>query len=272
MTDQPQPAASGQDLARQALNAYKAGAKNTPGPARKAKTKTRRVDRSGGRDPVGVGPLLGTVTAEQGWHISLGGGGILGQWADLCPQYVGRVEAVAFDPERGRLDLRPGNHAYAAQLRLLAGQLAKQINDKLPQPVVRSVRILPVGTVAAATTGVHPTSTGQNPAAPEQPAGTYYDVFDGYHQARAVALKSKGTLLPENPLHQPAIEGSNRALVDPRRREPVELFNDAVAAQEPTADEQRTALEASIRAARIRARQEKSGAVLAEPVRLFGAA
>jgi hypothetical protein len=266
MTDQP--TASGQDLARQALNAYKAGAKNTPGPARKAKTNTRRVDRSGGRDPVGVGPLIGTVTAEQGWHISLGGGGILGQWAELCPQYIGRVKAVAFDPERGRLDLRPRNQAYAAQLRLLGGQLAKQINDKLPTPIVRSIRILPVGAITAQETN----TAAAAPTREAAPVRTRETASRGYQRALAAALEHRVDLLPANPLYRAALEASDRALADPRRREPEELFTDAVVAQEPSADEQRTELEASIRAARIRARQEKSGAVLAEPVRLFGAA
>ncbi|MFJ3699453.1 DciA family protein [Streptomyces sp. NPDC090052] len=271
MTDQPQPAASGQDLARQALNAYKAQAKSAPAAARKPLSRTRRTDRSGGRDPVGFGALLGTVTAEQGWHISLGGGGILGQWAELCPQYVGRVEAVAFDPERGRLDLRPGNQAYATQLRLLAGQLAKQINDKLPSPVVHSIRILPVGAIAA-----QETDTANTPAQPASPSAAPVRTRDtaspGYQRALAAALEHRVDLLPANPLYRAALEASDRALADPRRREPPEQFTDAVVAQEPSADEQRTELEASIRAARIRARQEKSGAVLAEPVRLFGAA
>lgn len=265
-------AASGQDLARQSLNAWKANAKTRPAAtARKRRSRTRRVDRTSGRDPVAFAALLGTLTKEQGWNISLEGGSILEQWPTLCPElFVGKLEPVSFDAELGRLDLRPGSHAYAAQLRLLGGQLAKQINDRLPSPVVHSIRVLPVG--ALATPEGPPT---QRPAPQDAPIRTRDDASPGYHRARAAALARKPQDLADNRYLRAARERQARALADPRQREPEGQFAQAVAAQqEPeAADVQREQLEASIRAARIQARRQKpQGAVLDEPVRLFGAA
>ncbi|MEU0837093.1 DUF721 domain-containing protein, partial [Streptomyces sp. NPDC005969] len=91
-----QPAASGVDLARQALAAYKSTAR--PGTQPKPRTRTRRADRGTGRDPVGLGALLGRISTEQGWETSLSAGSIVDQWANLCPQYVGRIEPVHYDP------------------------------------------------------------------------------------------------------------------------------------------------------------------------------
>ncbi|MGW2847268.1 DciA family protein, partial [Streptomyces sp. NPDC001274] len=171
MADQASKVASGADLARQALAAYKSAAR--PGAQPKARSRARRADRGSGRDPVGLGALLGRISTEQSWEASLSAGSITDQWADLCPQYVGHIEPVHYDPERRVLDLRPCSPAYATQLRLLGGQLARQINDKLGSVVVRAIRALPVGTVAAAppdlTTSAPGTACPPGPAAPRPP-------------------------------------------------------------------------------------------------------
>ena len=112
------------------------------------KTSTRRPVRGERRDPAGLGHVLAAVSGELGWQAGVQGGDLLEQWPDLCPQYVGRVEPAHFDPRAGRLDLRPSSPAYAANLRLLGGQLCKTINDKVGQEVVRSIRVLAVGPVS----------------------------------------------------------------------------------------------------------------------------
>ena len=101
MTDTPQ--ASGADLARQALAAARANAKNTPTPQAKKARPTIRPHRGECSDPTGLAGILAKLTAEQGWNNNLDGGSILDQWPTLCPQYVGLVQAVAYDDERARL-------------------------------------------------------------------------------------------------------------------------------------------------------------------------
>jgi predicted nucleic acid-binding Zn ribbon protein len=143
MTQQP---ASGADLARLAFQAARAASKTKPSTA--PKVRTRRPIRGERREPAGLGNVLAAVSGELGWQAGVQGGDLLTQWPDLCPQYVGHVEPVHYDPQTRRLDLRPSSHAYAANLRLLGGQLCKTINDKVGQEVVRSLRVLPIGPVS----------------------------------------------------------------------------------------------------------------------------
>lgn len=142
-----QRAASGSDLARQALAAYKAGAKNAP----TAKPRLRQIkrDRGPGRDPVGLGGVLGKISTEQGWDLAREGGGIRDQWATLCPELVGHAEPVAYDAEHRRLDIRPASAAYATHLRVCNRGLCDRINQKLGKDVVRTINVLQVGAVAA---------------------------------------------------------------------------------------------------------------------------
>ncbi|MFF2411824.1 DciA family protein [Streptomyces sp. NPDC058092] len=241
MTEQP---ASGADLARQALAAYKSTARPSTKP--KPRTRVRRADRGSGRDPVGLGALLGRVSAEQGWETSLTAGSITDRWPELCPQYVGRIEPVHYDPERRVLDLRPCSPAYAAQLRLLGGQLAKQINDKIGSEVVRAIRPLSVGAVAAEFSS--PPPPGSAPAVPAAaPVKTRDTASPGYCAAlSAIRPKTPSTV---DARVVKAMQRQARAMV----REPEDAFTDAVAArqelEEAAATENPDPMLASIQAA-----------------------
>ncbi|MEU8101703.1 DciA family protein [Streptomyces rubiginosohelvolus] len=217
--------AAGADLARQALAAYKATAPKQGAP--KPRHRARRTDRGAGRDPVGLGGLLGCLNAEQGWELSLSAGSITDRWAELCPELVGHVEPAAYDPERGRLDLRPATHAYAAHLRLLGGQIAKRINDHFGRQVVRTIRPLPVGPITATPTAAAP---GVTPV--QRPVRTRDTACDGYKEALAAIRRSERFTV--NPLAAAAIERQNRAMA----REPEDAFTDAVVAAEEAAGPQ----------------------------------
>ncbi|MEV4975607.1 DciA family protein [Streptomyces scopuliridis] len=258
----PEPqTASGADLARQALAAWRSTANTktiTQQPVRRSRS--RRTD---GRDPVGFGTVLANLNANQDWRLSLDGGSILDQWASLCPQYADTIQPTAFDPDRGRLDLRPSTHAYAAQLRLLGGQLAKQINDKVGRDVVRSIRVLPVGPISPATA---PAREPGRPAAASAPVRTRDTASPGYQRTLQAHLQHKREPGPTNPLIREAIANSDRILAHPSRREPETAFTDAIAAAEQAAAGQpHDSLDASLRAARTRAARERAGDT--QPVR-----
>ncbi|MFC9498387.1 DciA family protein [Streptomyces sp. NPDC056982] len=219
-----QPAASGADLARQALAHYKATAQTKPAGGGNGRRTTRRRLRPGDRrDPVGLGAVLKGLSIDASWDASLSGGSIVDQWASLCPQYATTVQPVAYDTDRGRLDLRPATQAYAAQLRLLGGQLAKQINDKMGRDVVRSIRVLPV---AALTTGTpataQPTPTPQSQAA----VGTRETASPGYRHNLELALAHRPEHARTVPLLREALECQNAVL---ENREPEVACIDAVA-------------------------------------------
>ncbi|WP_331746687.1 DciA family protein [Streptomyces sp. NBC_00842] len=219
MTGQQQ---SGKDLARQALAAYKSTARPSAQP--KPRTRVRRAGRGTGRDPVGLGALLGHISAEQGWEASLSAGSIVDQWADLCPQFVGRIEPVHYDPERRVLELRPCSPAYAAQLRLLGGQLAEQINDQLGSEIVRAIKPLPVGAITATPTD-RPAADPASAAIPA-PAKPRTPPPPGYQAARAAIRPTASSSVDARVVE--AMERQATAML----REPEDAFTEEAAATE----------------------------------------
>ncbi len=254
MTDTPQ--ISGRDLARQALAAYKATSRtaptNTP-----AKAKKRRALRAGdGRDPVSLAAAIKGLSAEVPMEAGVAGGSITDQWATLCPQYVGHIEPAGYDEHTGRLDLRPASHTYASQLRLLGGQLAKQINNKLGRPVVRTIRVLPVGKIAAP----EPSQGEPDRQQPEAPVKTREDAHPGYRHVLALALENRyeqptGNLYEEEARQrQTAALRANR-LPDTLDRERYWAEQDAAEAAGPAAG----SMAASEAAARAFKRRHQAG-------------
>ncbi|MER6860736.1 DUF721 domain-containing protein [Streptomyces pilosus] len=178
-TPAQRPALTGADLARDTLRAYARTAKTQP--ATKPPTRKRGITRGNGRDPVRAGSVIAAITDIPEWSGGVAGGIITDRWAELCPQYAGGlVTPVAYDPERGRLDLRPSSAAYATQLRLLGGHLAKQINDKLGEARVRAIRVLAPSTTTTAPAGDRPSK-----AAPAGPVRTREDAPAGFQDAHA---------------------------------------------------------------------------------------
>ncbi|MFJ7023213.1 DciA family protein [Streptomyces sp. NPDC101117] len=257
MTDTPQP--SGRDLARQALDEYKkrtwAVPSNTP-PRAKPK---RRVRLGGeGRDPVSLAGALDALNLDVPLQAGLAGGNLLDQWATLCPQYEHTVQPVTYDPDRGRLDLRPSSDAYAAQLRLLGGQLAKQINDKLGRPVVRSIRVLPVGAIQPRNTrpAADPTETPRH----EAPVKTRDTASPGYRATLEAALTHRPDRAPTNPYVLEAIARQEAALR--AKRQPEAEHREAHWAQQDAEEKAGPApgsVEESLARARAYARQTRAG-------------
>lgn len=254
---------SGADLARQALASARAAAKTSPtGPARKTRSRTQRAARGSGRDPVAFSALLGAVSAEQGWPQALEGGNVLARWPELCPQFQDTVQPVRYDPERRVLELRPSTHAVASGLRLLGGQLAKQINDKVGSPVVRAIRVLPVGRLTTPT---------DNPmlavAEPQAPVRTRETASPGYRTALEAALAHRTERPASSPYVAEAIERQEAALR--ANREPESQHRAAFWEMERIAGQQTDRSEAVRRAAIARKRREQAGT---EPQRAFGPA
>ncbi|WP_051848616.1 MULTISPECIES: DciA family protein [unclassified Streptomyces] len=221
MTDQP---ASGADLARLALQAARAAAKTRP--TNKPRLRTARPIRGERRDPAGLGNVLGQLTTELGWQHGMNGGDLLEQWPDLCPQYVGHIEPAHYDPQTRRLDLRPASPAYATQLRLLGGKLCKQINDKVGQDLVRSIRVLPVGPITAKPA---PVAAATARPAVERPVNTRDTACDGYKATLA------GIRRLELPREDPRVATARAEQIRTAAREPEDRFAPVVAAAEEDA-------------------------------------
>ncbi|MFH8581666.1 DciA family protein [Streptomyces zaomyceticus] len=259
---------SGRDLARQALAAYKVGRRPGTGPVAPARRTQRR--RSDGRDPQTFATVLERLGAEQGWTAGVQGGDLIARFTELCPQFDGRVIAVAWHADRGRLDLRPGSHAYAANLRLLGAQLCQQINTKLGHDTVRAIGVLPVASLG-------PSATTPGPVLAEPAAAPTPPPSAGYLRAVAAHHEHRGDPVPQTEFAERVAAARARqdaALV--ARRLPAEEHAEYLAQLEMQQQkEQRrqppTGIEASIRAAQHYARTGRPAGGR-EPQQVLGAA
>lgn len=138
--EEPPHRDDGLDLAR-ALTRSTAGAGVTP----KARRPRRRSDqgsaerrgRSGfsgahpdERDPQLLDATLGRLVADHGWALELRVHGLFARWAEL----VGAEVASHTTPESfadGRLVVRTDSTAWATQLKLLAPQIVRRLNEEL---------------------------------------------------------------------------------------------------------------------------------------------
>lgn len=228
MPDTPEP--SGQDLARLALTRYKEAAKTAPATRKKTIRRTRAT-RGDGRDPIGVGNLMKQLNVDQEWNVALEGASVQDRWTELCPQFAGHVDAVAFDDQHGCLVLRPGADGYAAHLRLMRSQLIDQINNKLGRKTVRQIRVLAVGPVSSV--GIPQQEPESTPRPQLGPVRTRETASAGYRRTLQANLENRPSRDPSAAAKtQAAIDRQTRALAHPARREPETAFADAVAERE----------------------------------------
>jgi len=136
---------SGLDLARVIAR----GLAGKTGPARERRTKPKRpradeVAYSGAhpddRDPQTLDTNLGRLVAEQGWGTELRVHGVFSRWAAI----VGDEVAAHAQPEAfadGRLAVRTDSTAWATQMKLLAPDLVRRLNDVLGDGTVEIVDV-----------------------------------------------------------------------------------------------------------------------------------
>ncbi|MGW7405930.1 DciA family protein [Streptomyces sp. NPDC054833] len=240
------PELSGVDLARVALHTAREAARKRGDTA--ARTPRRRPERCvvkrDGREPSGFAAVLQGLMAERAWAILAAGGSVLDRWPDIAaavsPQLPDHVQAVAFHPASGQLDLRPDSPAYATQLQLISTRIIAAANQEAATDAVRTIRVLAVG-AAPAPRAAEPAP--QTAAAPRAPAKTRDAASPGYQQALAAQL----AVAPDrcvDPGIGEAVERQTRAMRALSRR--------AFPEPETYSDDQ----PAPIEAARIRRRRE----------------
>ena len=141
--DQPRKD-DGLDLARQLTRAT---AKSTPA-ARKRRT--RRDDRprdakvSGAhpddRDPQLLGDQVDRLVADHGWELELRVRGVFARW----PELVGAEVGAHCSPESfvdGKLTVRTDSTAWATQMKLLAPDVIRRLNEVLGEDTVQVIDI-----------------------------------------------------------------------------------------------------------------------------------
>ncbi|MGA4953765.1 DciA family protein [Streptomyces lydicamycinicus] len=263
--DSDDRAVSGVDLARVALHAAREEAKKRGGEsatprARRGKAASRRGE---GRDPHGFAEVLQRLMAERAWDLPAAGGSILDRWPDIAatiaPQLPHHVQAVAFHPETGQLDLRPSSPAYATQLRLITPRIITAANETAGTTTVRRVRVLPVGAAPTPPMEQAPAADPAEPRRPNEPVPP----SEGFRQALA-AHQAAWSGQPVDPAVQEAVKQQTLAL----RRLSARAFPETEPHPLEASRAQRRRQAAATEAAALRrARAEKAGRQT-EPQRL----
>ncbi|MFJ3438843.1 DciA family protein [Streptomyces cyaneofuscatus] len=226
------PELSGADLARIALNQARQAAKQRGANEARAPRRHRANPvRRDGREPSGFAAVLQTLMTDRAWELPAAGGTVLERWPDItaaiAPQLPNHVRAVTFHPETGQLDLLPESPAYATQLRLISSRIITAANATTGTGTVRTIRVLPPGTVPAdqparlASPSLAPTAPHMPTTAPETPT-------DGYRETIAAHRATWNTTRHHtNPKIQKAAERQLRERqLRERLREPEEHFAD----------------------------------------------
>ncbi|MFC3235001.1 DciA family protein [Streptomyces nitrosporeus] len=183
---------SGVDLARQALLAAREASKRNGAARQNPKRRTGTAVRRDGREPLGLGSAIGMMMTERGMAAPVAGGSVLAGFdtilAAVVPELAGRVQAVAFDAETGRLDVVPDAPACGTQLRWSAPKLVAAANERVSGANVRALHVLAPALVkagpatAAAEPGLRPTAPVASVQRRTPPEG-YRRAIEAHRQA-----------------------------------------------------------------------------------------
>ncbi|MFB8443592.1 DciA family protein [Streptomyces niveus] len=255
------PEMTGVNLARVALHQALQDAKKRGHSEARAPRQRKRTVKRDGREPNGFAAVLQGLMADRAWELPAAGGTVLDRWPDIAatvaPRLPDHVQAVAFHPQTGQLDLRPDSPAYGTQLRLIGARIVTAANETTGAGAVRSIRVLPVG--AAPAPPVNPAP--EAPAAPpEAPVKTRETASPGFHQALA-AHQAVAPAQRLDPGIAGAVERQTKAMRDLSRRafpEPDSVSDDAPAPIEAARVQRRRDAAATEAAALRRARAERA--------------
>jgi predicted nucleic acid-binding Zn ribbon protein len=135
---------SGIELAREALAQAKADARERgalPGQGRKKRRKAVREPGRGGSDPTAFGPAIRELMAARGWQERAAVGGVFGRWAEIVgPELAEHTKPETF--EDGILVIAADSASWATQVRLLASNLVKRLNEDLGHGTVKRVKVV----------------------------------------------------------------------------------------------------------------------------------
>jgi len=134
--DPNEPARDQVDLARSALAGARAEARRRGQQAAQRKgaraeaAVTRSTAAPDGRDPQPLGAAMEQLSTDRGWQTNIAIGGVMSRWSEI----VGADVAAHCTPDsysEGVLTLRTDSTAWAAQVRILAPDLVRRLNEEL---------------------------------------------------------------------------------------------------------------------------------------------
>lgn len=143
---------SGVGVAREALAAARAEARRrglgrrgtaTAGSGVAARERTARRSGAGpdDRDPQPLGRAVQRLLAERGWEAPAAVGGVLGRWDEIVgPEVAAHCRPEGYDG--GVVTVVADSTAWATQVRLLAPQLVRRLNEECGNGTVSRVAVL----------------------------------------------------------------------------------------------------------------------------------
>ncbi|WP_331718937.1 DciA family protein (plasmid) [Streptomyces virginiae] len=213
----PQAPASGVDLARQALAAARATARQRgerPSGSRKAH-RARTARQPDGREPIGFAALLANLVTDRAWELPSAGGSLVDEWLAVVTDLTGHVALVGYAPDTGELAVRPSSSPYATAVRLRTRQLIDAANQVMGSATaVRTIRILPPGTAPAIPRPADAPSTTPAPA-PVLPRTEPYEQPAGYREAIAQHRAHRPTRPTNTRIAQAAREQIRTRILEP---------------------------------------------------------
>lgn len=147
-----EPAAANEPAARHdpgGLDAARAVAARLRAAVRRPTTGQRRSRRDSelsgahpdGRDPAQLGSLVDKLVHESGWQTDVAVHGVFARWADI----VGDEVASHCTPQSfadASLTVRTDSTAWATQLKLLAPEVIRRLNQELGHGTVHFVKVV----------------------------------------------------------------------------------------------------------------------------------
>lgn len=143
--DGPHARRPGIELAREALAQAKADARRrgeTVGSGESARRGRRGRPRSvrDGGDPLPLRAAIDNLLSDRGWQEQAAAGSVFGRWAEIVgPELAEHTTPGTFD--EGELVVAADSTAWATQVRLLAGNLVRRLNEELGDGTVRRVKV-----------------------------------------------------------------------------------------------------------------------------------
>jgi predicted nucleic acid-binding Zn ribbon protein len=97
---------------------------------------------AGAGEPAEIGSVLDGLLGGSPWRAGLTLGELARRWEEVVGERLATETAPARLDDRGVLIVRATSSAWAAQLRFLSGEVARNANQVLGNPVVTDVRIV----------------------------------------------------------------------------------------------------------------------------------
>lgn len=108
---------------------------------REAAGASESVPFGAGRDPRGLGDVIGGLTAQLGWDTQLAKGDLLLSWSDLAGEDTAKhSEPVSM--EDGLLVVQCDSTAWATQLKTMRVRILAAIAERYPDAGIQNVRFL----------------------------------------------------------------------------------------------------------------------------------